>query len=85
MEGAYRFEDFADQLLERMRTATRSSDDRFARQYRKVMERGIDGNLDRVKKAAKALKPDHPRKLEKLLQRDAERTKSLLTLADKVT
>jgi hypothetical protein len=80
VEEAERFNALADQVLDRLHAATRRGDEkameRMARHYRRIAEHGIEGNLERAH-SAPAPDPERNKRLERLLQRDAQRLKNL--------
>ena len=78
LEELDRYEQVADQILNRVYDAGpdagRSS--RFARQFRKIHERGIEKNLHRIK-PDKMLDPEHKVKWNKFLRQDADRVEKI--------
>jgi len=83
---AERFDAVADQLLDRIQAATAAGEkkraDRLARQYRRVLERGIDPSVRRVL-ASPALNFEHQRRIERVLLSDAGRLDALAALLEK--
>lgn len=85
IDEADRFHGLADRLLQLARTAEVRGNvrrmDRFLSQYNRVVESGIDVNVDRLE-ASGALDFEHQRKLERLALRDAQHLRQLATLLE---
>jgi hypothetical protein len=83
---AERFDTVADQLLDRIQKATdageRKRSDRLSRQYRHVLERGIDPSVRRVL-ASPALDFEHQRRVERVLLSDEGRLDKLAALLER--
>jgi hypothetical protein len=83
---AERFNTVADQLLARIQSATDSGErkrsDRLSRQYRRVLERGIDPNVRRVL-ASPALNFEHQGRIERVLLSDQGRLDKLAALLER--
>jgi hypothetical protein len=83
---AERFNAVADQLLTRIQKATdvgeRKRSDRLSRQYRRVLERGIDPSVRRAL-ASPALNFEHQRRIEKVLLSDEGRLDKLAALLER--
>jgi hypothetical protein len=86
VEELNRFHRVADRLLEKMQHAADKADamqsERMARQYAKIAERGIDGNLERIK-VAKVVDPERKLKIKQMLKEDQDRNVKLLILVEK--
>lgn len=86
VEELNRFNHLADRFVETMQGTTESADpvqsQRLARQYAKIAERGIDGNLARIERT-KLVDPERKLKLKKMLKADKEREAMLLVLVEK--
>jgi hypothetical protein len=75
VEEFQRFNVMADQLLDRVKTSSESDAvraDRFARQFRKVNERGIDSKMERIRAIA-AADPERRKLVNRILKHDKER------------
>lgn len=74
VEELNRFSDMADHLLERVNTAAADTGraGNFARRFRKVNERAIDRNMERVS-AITTSDPERQRLINKALKQDADR------------
>jgi hypothetical protein len=78
-EELQRFNNLADQLLDQVKATTPSDAlraNRFAKQFRKVNERGIGRNLERVA-ASKAADPEVKKLVNRILKHDAERAEQI--------
>jgi hypothetical protein len=79
LDEADRFDEVADWLVQRMQSAQARGDGmalcRFARHYRRVAERGIVANLDRMEEGA--VDGERQNKLDRLAQRDDGRAEAL--------
>jgi len=86
LDEADRFNEVADKLATRMRTATRGGDSRragyYARLYRKVQAQGIEAKLETLEKSG-TLDFDRRRKLERIVLRDDDRMNDLLALLER--
>jgi hypothetical protein len=84
---AERFDSVADQLLTRIQEASaageRKRSDRLSRQYRRVLERGIDPNVRRVL-SSPALNFEHQGRVERVLLSDQRRLDRLAALLEQV-
>jgi hypothetical protein len=83
---AEHFNALADRLLDRVRVVAANDPkraDRLARQYRRVLEHGIDANLERVW-ASPALDFEHQRRLERVLLGDDARLETLAALLEQM-
>lgn len=85
MGEADRFTDLADRVLDRADSAAKKGNSnettRLVVHYRRLVEKGINANLDKVR-ASPALDGDKKRRLDKHLLRDEKRLKKLETLLD---
>jgi hypothetical protein len=84
VEELDRFTGVADTLLERLEAAGTdpAKADRLARQFRKVNERAIGRNVEKVR-AAKITDPQKKKLVNRLLKKDAERAEQLMDLIEK--
>ncbi len=86
MGEADRFNDVADQLLERMNKATLKGNSRelrrLARRYQRVAEVGLDATLEKAQ-ASGALDFERKRKLERVILRDTRRKQALEALLER--
>jgi hypothetical protein len=84
VEELDRFTGVADTLLERIEAAGAdpAKADRLARQFRKVNERAIGRNVEKVR-AAKIADPQKKKLVHRLLKKDAERAEQLMDLIEK--
>jgi hypothetical protein len=86
VEELNRFNRVADRVLEKMQLAADKADaiqsERLARQYAKIAERGIDGNLERIK-VAKVVDPERKLKIKQMMKEDRDRDVKLLILIEK--
>jgi hypothetical protein len=84
VEELNRFDTMADRLLERVETSTADPTraDRFATQFRRVNERAIERNLEKIK-LAKITDPQKKKMVQKLLKKDAERADLILKVLEK--
>jgi hypothetical protein len=82
LEDAERFDEVAQRLLERLQSPAGDKPQEekarvaFARCYHRVLERGVDANLERAQ-FNKRLGPRHKRRLERLHKRDHDRGERL--------
>ena len=75
VEELQRFNVMADQLLDQVKSSSVSNAvraDRFARQFRKVNERGIDSKMERIRAIA-AADPERRKLVNRILKHDKER------------
>lgn len=86
VEELHRYNRMADRLMEKLEAAAAKADaaqsDRMARQYAKIAERGIDGNLARIK-VAKVVDPDRRQRIKQMMKEDQDRSALLTKLAEK--
>lgn len=86
VEELHRFNRMAERMMEKMQHASDRADaqlaERMARQYAKIAERGIDGNLERIR-FAKGLDPERKLKIKQMLKEDQDRDRMLIILVEK--
>lgn len=84
IEELSRYHLVADRLLERVHlsSADANQSDRFAKQFRKINERGIDAAIERIK-PEKFTDPEHHVKFNKLMREDVERAERVKKLIEK--
>jgi hypothetical protein len=79
LDEADRFDEVADRLVQRLQSAATRGDgtevSRLARHYRRVAERGIDANLDKMEETA--VDGERQKQLDRLVQRDDGRAEAL--------
>ena len=86
IDHADRFNEVADKLLEKMNSAIDRKNarkiDGLGKNYNKLVEHGINANLDKVQ-AARAIGPEREVKVARITQRNAERVKALESMAQR--
>ena len=84
-EELQRFNSMADELLERVKNAAESDrlrSDRYAKQFRKVNERGIDPAMDRLA-SIKNADPERRKLINRILKHDKDRAKQIDEILEK--
>jgi hypothetical protein len=87
LEDAEHFDKIADQLFARIESppapSKQSERARLARCYERVLERGVDANLERARIGKKKMGPWQKGKMDWILKRDRDRGEKLETMLER--